>query len=138
MRGISLCPGFRLPIVLVVMIAFILLSATGSIARAAFVTTQLTNNSAIDASPHINASGQVVWVSCSDSHCGINLYSGGITTKLTDSNRWYVDCGNPQINDSGQVAWRCTDYSADSEIYLYSDGVTTQLTSNSYADGPPK
>lgn len=64
----------------------------------------------------------------------IFLYSGGVTTQLTDVG---LNGQKPQINDTGQVVWTQWD-GTDSEIFLYSGGFTTQLTDNGSFDGDPQ
>jgi hypothetical protein len=105
-------------------------------------TTKLTDNDYPynDSYPQINAVGQVIWASDAGSYDQIYelfLYSpdgGGQATMLTD-NAYLSDYNDhmPQLNNAGEVVWLGWD-GHDSEVYLFSDGVTTKLTDNAFDD----
>ncbi len=118
-------------LIVVVFLATIIFFALCGPAWAGYTTTQLSYGVSGDGQtyfgnrdPQINDSGQVVWADLDSSD--IYLYSGGVTTLLTD---YGYAGGGPRINDSGQVVWGGNNGSFfDHEIFLYSGGTTTQLT----------
>ena len=76
--------------------------------------------------------GQIAWYSSDGYDDEIHLYSGGVTTQLTDNTLTDYD---PSLYN-GEIAW-CTHDGSDWEIFHYSGGVTTQLTDNATKDSCP-
>ena len=111
------------------------------------VLTRLTNNSASDLDISINARGDVVWKRIMGEGCNgsrlrdIFLYDGTqIRPITTNAISERVANQTPRINDQGQIVWTQFDFCASpwqSDIMLYDNGVTTQLTSTEIAPASP-
>ena len=98
--------------------------------------TQLTHDYVDDMYPQVNSKGQIIWQGYdrNDDHYHINgylyPYPRGILTWITGQG---LDDLYPQINSKGQIVWQGFDGN-DREIFLYSNGIITQITDNEYDD----
>ncbi|WP_071189162.1 Calx-beta domain-containing protein [Trichormus sp. NMC-1] len=97
-------------------------------------TIQLTNNSYEDSSPQISGNN-VVWRSYDGTDYEIYLYNGTSTTQLTNNS---YDDFRPQISGSN-VVWDGGNNDNYRGIYLYKNGITSQLTTyDAYYYGYPQ
>lgn len=110
------------------------------------VLTRLTDNGDSDAGPSINSLGEVVWrrymaPGCRGPFMDIYHYDGQrIRAITTDGVPEQVANQGARINDLGQIVWTRFDFCAvpwESDIMLYDNGVTTQLTSTEIAPAAP-
>ena len=95
------------------------------------------NNNTLDGllnRPVINNSGEIVWSGRDGLTWDIYRYKliDHTTTRLT-----FTDSAiNPYYNDAGALVYVAYD-GLDNEVYLLENGVTTQITDNTYQDGNP-
>ncbi|MCG3128690.1 MAG: hypothetical protein CHACPFDD_03580 [Phycisphaerae bacterium] len=99
---------------------------------------RLTSDAVRDAFPDINDEGTVVWTR----FCGpdgpygptgeIFMRRNGLTVQITDNS---LEDRVPRINSQGQIVWyRYQGDSVDrSDIFMYQDGVVTQVTADGLA-----
>lgn len=79
----------------------------------------------------INNQGQVVWLEQVTGQSNIMLYDGGSAKPIPGGDGFLISyVTSLQINNRGQVVWlgKKTDTNSEYNIYLYSNGSTTQVT----------
>lgn len=114
------------------------------------VVAQITDDPAEDWAPRINNAGQIVWTRFGPAVCrglasmDIYTYDGAVVSRLTDSGETFGYANqSPEINDLGEIVW--TEYSFcnpppghpfESRIMLYSDGLTSAVSTTVEAEAP--
>ena len=109
-----------------------------SFSFAGHIITRLTDNDSDERGVLINNNGTVVWVGrclSSSEWEEVCLYDGSAITPLPNSSRpvW------ASLNDADMVAWTAEvpTYS-DTEVFLYRDGITIQISNNDHGDYSPR
>lgn len=111
--------------ILLISLVLLLLHSSGIAYAGGLTITRLTENSHVT-DTQVNSNGHVVWSAHDGNDWEIFYYNGEIINQLTNDTVYYDT--HPQINDSDQVVWQSDD------IFLYSGGVTSKLTSNNRND----
>ena len=100
------------------------------------VVSALTNDEYYDEYPLLNENGDVAWqkdgVDEAADH-DIYIYHNGSISRITNAgnNEWYAS-DYFALNDKGQVVWP-----GNSDIWLYSDGVASRITTDGRGYGNP-
>ncbi|MFZ5453019.1 MAG: choice-of-anchor tandem repeat NxxGxxAF-containing protein [Thermodesulfobacteriota bacterium] len=101
----------------------------GPAAAGKYVTTQISTlgGAYLGLFPKINNRGEVAWAGNYYDSPGLYLYSHGVVKQLTNN----PNIQNFDINDLGQVVWSGLVLSPYGyNIFLYKNGVTTQVTTD--------
>jgi hypothetical protein len=88
---------------------------------------KLTNDAFENKAPIINNRGDIVWAKSAPTGYELWLRSSGVSQKIgSNVSSWF----SYVLNDQGQVAW----INATGRLYLYSGGINTEISTDSYAD----
>ncbi len=104
--------------------------------------TQLTDDQFDNLGPRINNLGHVVWQKyigggCLDENCVICFWDGSNIAQVSDADSSH---SGPALNDHDEIVWTRFDlcqWPWTADIFLYSDGVTTQLTDGQFEPQTP-
>lgn len=89
--------------------------------------SQRAGNSGSGWDPQINADGDVVWSSYTNSNSEIFYYRRSTDEVINLSNNSDGNDLRPQINKNGYIVWEC-DYGSESDIYFYNRKTIDNLT----------
>jgi hypothetical protein len=111
-----------------------------------YKTTQITDNNYYDGDPQINKQGQIVWIAVHENYNP--TYSVYYELFLWDKGKakciaTNIDtAGNPghfDLNNNGQIVWfQYNETKSYLQIYLYNNGVITNISNNNYDNFFPR